>query len=108
MEKQRGFLVTGTIQQAQKLKVCPEVSSTDETFSIATSQENMTGVARNNNAHSDLEALPAHIGSINHILVGLELGTKLMYTIAIMKVGMATITEKANRKRRARCSLACM
>ena len=40
MEKQRGFLVTETIQQAQKLKVCPEVSLTDETFSIATNQEN--------------------------------------------------------------------
>src|SRR5262245_32708176 len=40
--------------------------------------KNMTGVERKNNAHSILDALPAHMDSSRYILVGLSLFTRDM------------------------------
>src|SRR5271170_5226171 len=70
--------------------------------------KNITGVVMMNNAHSVREACPDQSGCSNHILVLLVLGSRLMYTIPITNVGMATQKVKSSRSKMCRCSRCCI
>ena len=69
--------------------------------------KNITGVARMNIDHCARLVFPVQKGRMNHIRVALCLGTSVIYTMPMIKVGIAMITADMRRRSKARCSCAC-
>jgi len=64
----------------------------------------MTGVDKMNIAHSPRETEPAHILSSKNCRPELSFFTNDMYTMPMMKIGMAVMMEVVRRKSSLRCS----
>lgn len=72
---------------------------------LANAQYSITGVAKINMAQSPLDTLPAQVVWLKYTDPGWSFLSKDMYTMPIMKVGMAMITATTSRANKCLCSL---